>query len=345
MSVITPTTGRAGRARPSLPAPPERRREAPQSGAQGFLRYLGKRLAYGVIVLWGAFTASFFLLYILPGDAAGGLTAGTEGEDIEAILEEQRRILGLNRPVLVQYGDALWRALHGDFGVSIYTRRPATELYFEAFAETLKLAFTGLVIALILGILLSVIIELIGWKWARELLLSLPPVAVSLPPFFVGIVLLQFFAFQLRFIPPTGNSSFAGLLVASLALAVPGAGTISQLLTANLRGALTSPYIETVRNWGLSQWGVVLRHALRNSILPVVTAFGTTVGMMVGGTVLTETVFSRVGVGRVIVEAVDGRDTPVVLICVTVSAAIFVVVNFIVDAVYPLIDKRITLEG
>ncbi|WP_395245578.1 ABC transporter permease [Agromyces sp. MMS24-K17] len=345
MSVITRPTGRTGRTRPGLPALPRRRRGIPGAGTAGFARYLAKRLGYGVIVLWGAFTASFFLLYILPGDAAGGLTAGAEGDDIEAILEEQRELLGLNRPVLVQYVDALTRALRGDFGVSIYTRRPATELYFEAFGETLKLAFTGLAIALVLGILLSVVIELIDWKWARELLLSLPPVAVSLPPFWVSIVLLQLFAFQFRLIPPTGNNSLPGLLVASLALAIPGAGGISQLLTANLRGALTSPYIETVHNWGLSRWGVVLRHALRNSLLPVVTAFGTTVGLMVGGTVLTETVFSRVGVGRVIVEAVDGRDTPVVLICVTVSAGIFVLVNFVVDALYPLIDKRISLEG
>ncbi|WOF23475.1 ABC transporter permease [Microbacterium betulae] len=314
-------------------------------GAGGRLRYLGKRLAYGVVVLWGAFTASFFLLYVLPGDAAGGLTAGAEGEDLEAILAEQRELLGLDRPVLVQYGDALWRALHGDFGISIFTRRPATELYFEAFGETIRLAAVGLALAVVLGVLLSVLIELIDWTWARELLLSLPPIAVSVPPFWVGIVLLQLFAFQLRLIPPTGNDSLPGLLVASLALAIPGAGGVSQLLTTNLRGALTSPYIETVRNWGLGRAGVVVRHALRNSILPVVTSFGTTVGVMIGGTVLTETVFSRTGVGRVIVDAVDGRDTPVVLVCVTVSAAIFVAVNFVVDAVYPLIDRRIELEA
>lgn len=310
-----------------------------------FLPYVAKRLAYGVVVLWGAFTASFFLLYILPGDAAGGVTAGAEGGDIEAILAEQREILGLNRPVLVQYFDALWRALHGDFGDSIYSRRPAAELYFEAFGHTVSLAVTGLVLAVVLGVTLSIVIELIDWTWARELLLSLPAIAVSVPPFWIGLLLLQFFAFQLHWITSTGNDSFGGLVVASLGLAIPGAGGISQLLTTNLRGALTSPYVETVRNWGLSQRSVVLRHALRNSILPVVTSFGTTVGFMIGGTVLTETVFSRVGVGRIVVDAVDGRDTPVVLVCVTVSALIFVVVNFAVDVVYPLIDKRISLEG
>lgn len=316
----------------------------PSPAAGGFLRYLVRRLGYGLFVLWGAFTASFFLLYILPGDAAGGITAGAEGDDIQAILEEQRQLLGLDRPVLVQYGDALWGALRGDFGDSIYQRRPATEMYFESFGATLELAVTGLALAVVLGVALSILIELANWRWAREILLSLPAVAVAVPPFWVGLLLLQLFAFKLGLVPSTGNDSFGGLLVASLALAIPGAGAISQLLTVNLRGALTSPYIETVRNWGLSDRAVVIRHALRNSLLPVVTSFGTTVGVMFAGTVLTETVFSRLGVGRVIVDAVDGRDTPVVLVCVTVSAVIFVIVNFIVDALYPLIDKRISLE-
>ena len=331
------TTGRPGAGRTGLPA-------AGRSGTLAVVRYLGKRLVSGIVVLWGAFTASFFLLYILPGDAAGALTFGAEGDDIQALIAEQRELLGLDRPVLVQYFDALWGALRGDFGDSIYQRRPATELYFDAFGPTMQLAATGLVLAVILGVGLSVLIELIDWTWARETLLSLPAIAVAVPPFWIGLLLLHLFAFQLGLISATGNSGVLGLLVASLSLAIPGAGGISQLLTANLRGALTSPYIETVRNWGLGQRGVVIRHALRNSLLPVITSFGTTVGLMIGGTVLTETVFSRLGVGRVIVEAVDGRDTPVVLVCVTVSAAIFVTVNFVVDALYPLIDKRIALE-
>ncbi len=335
--MTTSITRRPGAACAGLRAPR-------RNGTAAFARYLSKRLLYGVIVLWGAFTASFFLLYILPGDAAGGLTFGAEGDDIEALLAEQRALLGLDRPVLVQYFDALWGALRGDFGDSIYQRRPATELYFESFGQTLELAATGLVLAVILGIGLSVLIELVDWQWAREALLSLPAIAVAVPPFWIGLLLLQLFAFKLGIISSTGNDSFLGLLVASLALAIPGAGAISQLLTANLRGALTSPYIETVRNWGLGKRAVIIRHALRNSLLPVITSFGTTVGIMIGGTVLTEIVFSRLGVGRVIVDAVDGRDTPVVLVCVTVSAAIFVVVNFVVDALYPLIDKRISLE-
>ncbi|MGW4735609.1 ABC transporter permease [Streptomyces shenzhenensis] len=305
----------------------------------------GLRLLYGVIVVWGAFTGAFLLLYVVPGDAAGGLTAGADGGDVKQLLAEQRKLLGLDRPVYVQYWDALTGALHGDFGQSIYQRRPAVDVYVESFPETLELALLGLLLAVVLGVTLSVVIELTHWKWARELLISLPPIAVSLPPFLVGLVLLQVCAFQLHWIDAVSDRGLGGLLVASVALAVAGGGSISQLLTANLRAALTSPYIETARNWGLSRFDIVVRHALKNAALPVVTSLGTTVGVMVGGTVLTETVFSRLGVGRLVVDAVNGRDMPVVLVAVTISAVIFVVVNLVVDALYPLLDKRIRWEG
>ena len=311
----------------------------------GLLRYAVRRLAYAAIVVWGAFTGAFFLLYIVPGDAAGGLTMGASGGDVEQLLAEQRELLGLDRPVLVQYGDALSGAVLGDFGDSLYQRRPAVEVFFEAFPATLQLAFLGLALAVVLGVALSVVIELTDWRWLRELLVSLPPVAVSLPPFLVALVLVQVVAFRLGWIDAFGDQTFLGLLVASLSIAVAGGGTISQLLTANLRGALTSPYVETARSWGLSRFDVVVRHALRNASLPVITALGTLIGVMVGGTVLTETVFSRPGIGRLVVDSVNGRDMPVVLVAVTVSALIFVTVNFVVDLVYPVVDKRIRLEG
>ncbi|MGN2641688.1 ABC transporter permease [Nocardia takedensis] len=309
------------------------------------VRYVLRRLAYAVVVVWGAFTGAFFLLYIVPGDAAGGLTLGADGGDIERMLAEQRELLGLNRPLYVQYFDALFSALRGDFGDSIYQRRPATDIFFESFGQTVQLAFLGLFLAVLLGVTLSVVIELIDWKWARELLISLPPVAVSLPPFIVALVGVQIFAFQLGWIKAFGDKTTLGLVIASLSIAVAGGGQISQLLTVNLRAALDSPYIETARNWGLSRFDLVVRHALRAASLPVVTALGTTVGVMVGGTVLTETVFSRLGVGRLIVDAVEGRDMPIVLIAVTASALIFVTVNLVVDLIYPVIDKRIRLDA
>lgn len=309
------------------------------------VRYSLRRLAYAGIVVWGAFTGAFLLLYVLPGDAAGGLTAGADGGDIEAILAEQRELLGLNRPVYVQYFDALFRALRGDFGASIYQRRPATEIYFEALPETLKLAFLGLLLAVVIGVTIALLIELTDWRWAREVLISLPPVMVSVPPFLVALIALQIAAFQFGWIQAIGDRSFAGLFVASLSLALAGAGGIAQLLIVNLKAAMTSPYIETARNWGLSRFDIVFRHALKNASLPVITSLGTTVGAMVGGTVLTETVFSRLGIGRIVVDAVNGRDMPMVLIAVVISAVVFVVINFLVDMIYPVIDKRIRLDA
>lgn len=308
------------------------------------VRYALRRLGYAVIVVWGAFTGAFFLLYVVPGDAAGGLTRGG-GDDVAAVLAEQRELLGLDRPVWEQYADALGSALTGDFGDSLYQRRPAVDVFFESFPETLKLAGLGLLLAIVIGVAIAVLVELANWRWLREALVSMPPVMVALPPFMVALVLIQVAAFKLGWINAFGDTSAAGLFFASLSIAVAGGGQIAQLLTANLRGALSSPYVHTARNWGLSRFDLVVRHALRNATLPVLTALGTLVGVMVGGTVLTETVFSRLGIGRLVVDAVNGRDMPVVLVAVTVSALIFVTVNFVVDLLYPLVDKRIRLES
>jgi peptide/nickel transport system permease protein len=302
--------------------------------------YLLQRFGYGLVVVFGAFTGGFFLLFILPGDAAIA-TAG-EGAS-QAGIAQRRAALGLDRSAWEQYTEALTRALRGDFGVSLLTGRDAVATYVEALPHTLTLAFVGLMLAVVLGVSFSVIVELTNWRPAREFLLSVPAVMVSLPPFLIGLLLLQVFSFRLHWVPATGTQSLVGLVTAASAIGLGGAGHIAQLLTANLRRVMTAPYIETLRNWGMAQHEIVLRHALKNASLPVLTALGTTTGVMVGGAVITESVFSRAGIGRIVVTAVDGRDIPVVLVAIVISAAIFVTINFIVDILYPIIDKRIVL--
>lgn len=312
------------------------RRDGPRVG-----RYAVTRLGHGLIVIWVAFTAAFLLLFAIPGDAASGLLRGATGEGTAEFIEDTRARLGLDRPILVQYLDALVGAVRGDFGNSYYYGIPATEVFFENFRYTLVLTATGLTIGLAVGLGLAVAAQL-GSGVLRELLVALPPLMVSLPGFWLALMLVQIFAFGLQLIPAIGNTAAAGsTVVASLALAIPGAGSVAQLANVNLDRALGSPYVATLRNWGLSRPRIVTRHALKNASLPVLTSFGTTVGIMLGGTVMTETVFSREGVGRVIVEAVDGKDMPVVLVAVTVSAVVFVLVNLLVDLAYPLIDRRI----
>jgi peptide/nickel transport system permease protein len=305
------------------------------------LGYTLRRLGYGAIVILGAFTGGFLLLYILPGSAAAA--AAGEGATIAAI-EQRKADLGLDRPAIVQYIDALSRALRGDFGVSLLTGRPATETYFDALPHTLALTFTGLAVAVLLGVTFAVAVELAPWPQLREGLLSLPAIVVSLPPFLLGLWLLHIFSFKLHWVPATGTQGAGSLIIAAVAIGLGGAGHIAQLLSANFRRVMSSPYVETLRNWGLSERDVVLRHALKNASLPVLTALGTTVGFMLGGAVITETVFSRSGIGRIVIAAVDGRDIPVVLMAVIISAAIFVVINFLVDILYPIIDKRIVLH-
>lgn len=343
---MTPTSSRAGerrRAAPDPAAPPD---PAPASSrrpgaGQGYLRYLTRRLVYGVLVLFLAFTGSFFLLFVVPGDAAGALTFGASGEGLEETLDAQRELLGIDRPVLVQYGEALVNAVRGDFGISFAHKAPATDVYFSAFGQTFQLALTGLLLAVAFGVTLGLLTELSRFAWLREALVTIPPLAASLPAFLTALLLLQFFAFGIGVIEPFGDESFVGLLVAAVCIALPGGANIAQLLTVNLQRTMRSPYVETLQNWGLSRREIVVKHGFKNAILPVLTSFGTTVGNIFAGTVLTETVFSRNGVGRITVDAVSGHDTPVVLVAVTVSALIFVVVNLVVDALYPVIDKRI----
>lgn len=306
-----------------------------------YLRYISRRLLYGILVLFLTFTGSFFLLFIIPGDAAGALTTGGEGANLAAALQEQRELLGLDRPIQTQYLDALWSALHGDFGVSFREKVPASTVYFEAFGDTLRLASVGLLLAIVVGLAVGLLTQVAQRSWLREALLAVPPLFVSLPIFLTALLLLQLFAFKLGVIEPFGDESLAGLVVASLCIAFPGGAHIAQLLAVNLERTMRSPYVETLANWGLTRREILYRHGLKNAVLPVLTSFGTTVGNIFAGTVITETVFSRNGVGRIIVDAVNAKDIPVVLISVTVSAAIFVVVNLLVDALYPVIDKRI----
>lgn len=306
-----------------------------------YLHYMSKRVLYGVLVLFLAFTGSFFLLYVIPGDAAGALAFGGDGGTDQAALDQQRELLGLDRPILVQYFDALVRALQGDFGSSLIHKQSASEVYFSAFGLTIQLASVGLVLALIIGFGLGLLTTLARFTWLREALTSIPPLAASLPAFLTALLLLQFFAFTITVIEPFNDQSFLGLFVASLCIAIPGGAAIAQLLSINMEQTLKSPYVETLVNWGLTRREIVFRHGIKNAVLPVMTAFGTIVGAIFAGTVLTETVFSRNGVGRLIVDAVKGKDTPMVLIAVTASAAVFVIVSLVVDALYPIIDKRI----
>lgn len=310
-------------------------------------RYLLRRAAQGLVVLWAAFTLAFFVLYLLPSDPAA-LAAGAGGEvqDVDpALLDDLRARYGLDRPLLVQYGDALLHAVRLDFGPSYQSGAPAGSLVAQALPETLKLTGAALVLAVLGGTALAVASVLPRSRALRQVLSALPPLGVALPTFFVGLVLLQWVSFRAGLLPAIGNAGWQSLVLPAVTLAVPPGAQLAQVLSRSLRGTLGEPYVETARAKGAGRLRVHLGHALRNAAIPAFTMLGVMVGALLGGAVVTETVFSRVGLGRLTVQSVNTQDVPVVLAIVSLSALVFVVTTLVVDLLYPVLDPRIESRG
>ncbi|TVT39931.1 ABC transporter permease [Amycolatopsis rhizosphaerae] len=305
--------------------------------------YLLRRLGQAVIVLWAAFTLSFAILYLLPGDAVlaklgGGDAALTVTQDQ---LARARAEYGLSDPWPVQYGKRLLAALHGDFGRSVITGDTATHMVLTALPATAAVAGLGLLLGVVLGGGIALAATYTRRRWLGTLLSSLPPLGTSLPVFWVGLVLVQIFSFQLRILPALGNHGPQSLVLPAVTLALPTGAVIGQVLEKSLRTQLDQPYVETAKARGASRARVHWRHALRNAAMPALTMIGVITGQLLAGSVVTETVFSRDGVGRVTTTAVNTQDIPVVQAVIVLAAFFFVVVNLVVDLVYPLLDPRV----
>ncbi|GAV38707.1 ABC transporter permease [Streptomyces acidiscabies] len=307
--------------------------------------YVLKRLAQAVGVLWAAFTVSFVILYYLPGDPVSAMAgAGADSAQIDpAQLAALRSEYGFDKPLLAQYADALGRAVRGDFGDAISTGRPVASTIADALPQTLQLTSLALLLAVVCGGGLAVLATYTRARWLRQTLLSLPPLGVSVPTFWVGLVLVELFSFRLRWFPAFGNDGLDGLILPAVTLAVPTGALVAQVLAKSLLTALDQAYVETARAKGAGRWRIHLRHALRNASLPALTVVGLLVGQLVAGSVVVETVFSRDGLGRVTAAAVTAQDIPLVQGVVVFGALVFVLANLLVDLVYPLLDPRIVV--
>ncbi|MFI8529629.1 ABC transporter permease [Streptomyces aquilus] len=310
-------------------------------------RYVIKRLAQAVGVLWAAYTVSFLVLDFLPGDPVTAMAgAGVDSGDVDpARLAALRHEYGFDQPILAQYADYLGRAVRGDFGDAVSTGRPVTSTLADALPQTLQLTGAALLLAVLLGGGLAVVATHTSQRWLRQLLLSLPPLGVSVPTFWVGLLLVEVFSFRLHWFPAFGNDGLRGLVLPALTLAIPTGALVAQVLAKSLLTALDQAYVETARAKGAGRWRVHLRHALRNASLPALTVVGLLVGQLIAGSVVVETVFSRDGLGRVTAAAVTVQDIPVVQGVVVFGALIFVATNLLVDLVYPLLDPRIVVAS
>jgi peptide/nickel transport system permease protein len=309
--------------------------------------YVLRRLVQAVGVLWAAHLASFLILNLLPGDpvstmAAGGLQTGQISPERLASLRAE---YGFDRPVLVQYGDYLGRTLRGDFGDSVATGRSVTSTLAAALPPTLQLTSAALLLAVLGGGGLALAATYTRRQWLRQLLLSLPSVGVSIPSFWIGLMLVQILSFRARLFPAFGNQGVRGLVLPTVTLAIPAGALIAQVLARSLLSALDEPYVTTARAKGIRRPRIHRHHVLRNASLPALTVVGLLAGQTLAGAVVVETVFSRDGLGRVMASAVAVRDIPVVQGVVVFAAAAVVLVNLAVDLLYPVLDRRIVLVG
>lgn len=306
-------------------------------------RFILRRLGHAVLVLWATFTATFLLLYALPGDAA--LSKAGASSEAAVVDEEQiaqvRAELGMDDPLVVQYGRTLLDTVTLDFGRSLQSGTPVRELYADAVPHTLQLAGAGFLLAIVLGFGWALLATYVRWRPARVLLGSLPALGVSVPTFWVALLALQWFSFRWQLFPAFGNDGLRSLVLPAVVVAIPSAAVAAQLLSRSIETTLDAPFIATARAKGASRLRILLGHTLRNSLLPVLTALGMTAGHLIGGSVVAETVFTRAGIGEVALRAVNFQDSPVLLVAVLVAAAVFVTVNLAVDLLYRVVDPRI----
>ena len=308
------------------------------------VRYIQRRLFIMVPVLWGVVTLVFFFMYMLPGDPAAVIIAqsGGKAENL-AILREQ---LGLDDPLHIQYWRFLTNAIRGDFGNSIFLHKPVMEVIWENLGPNIELASAGMAVALLTGLGTGIVAALHHNTWIDRATMVFAIACVSLPNFWLALLLMYgISAVSMRWgvtlLPITGQGDLKHLILPALVLGLSASGALARLVRSSMLEVMRQVYITTARAKGLAERMVTLRHALRNALIPVVTMLGLQFGALLGGTVIIETVFSRRGLGRTIVDAIRNKDLPVVQGAVFLTSTAYMLVNLLVDVSYAAIDPRI----
>ena len=301
--------------------------------------FLARRLLQALPVLFGVSVCVFLMIHMVPGDPAE-LLAGDMAtrEDIENV----RHSLGLDPPLLTQYLHFMGNALTGDFGVSFRTRRPVLEEIGPRFRNTVLLGSVALVIAAVLGGIAGIVSAVKRFSWMDNVALVLSILAVSMPAFSLGLLLILLCAVWYNLLPMSGFGSWDAIILPALTLSAASAAVICRVMRSSLVEVMENQYVRTARAKGLRETLVIWRHGVRNAIIPVVTVVGLQLGYLLGSAVVTETVFAWPGLGRLLVQSILARDFPVVQAAVLIVAITFVLVNILTDLLYGLLDPRIS---
>jgi len=305
------------------------------------LRYLIRRLLLTIPVLLGVATLVFALIHFIPGDPAQAMLGeGAAPEDVAQLRER----LGLDRPLLVQYGSFLQGLLRGDLGVSLRNDQPVTQQILERMPATAELAFASMAIAVLIALPLGIIAAVWRGTFADFSAMTLSLLGISVPNFWLGPLLAIVFAVELGWLPVGGRGTLAHLVLPAVTLGAALAAILARMTRASLLEELREPYVLAARAKGVSRARAVLHHALRNSLIPIVTILGLQFGVVLTGAVITETIFAWPGIGRLLIQSISFRDYPVVQGCVLLIAVTYVGVNLITDLTYGFLDPRIRVD-
>lgn len=305
------------------------------------LEYFIKRLIQMIPVVLGVILVVFLIMQLVPGDPARVIA----GEDAPAeAVEVIRHKLGLDRPLLLQYLSYIGDVARGDFGESYRSGMPVLELIRQRLPTTLTLAGASITVTIIVGLTAGILAAVKQNSKADIFVMITALLGVSLPIFWVGLLLMYFFAVKWMLLPVAGWGTWKHVILPAVTLGMHGAAAVARMTRSSMLEVIRQDYIRTAHAKGLSESVVIYKHALKNALVPVITIIGVQMGVLLGGSVVTESVFAINGLGRLIVDAIKLRDIPVVQGGVLVASVIFILVNLAVDMLYKVLNKRIDLS-
>ncbi|ACM31345.1 ABC transporter permease [Agrobacterium rhizogenes] len=309
-----------------------------------YLGYALQRLAQALVVVALAYILTFLIINVLPGDPISNMLLDPENgfsrQDVAPIIA----YYGLDKPISAQLWIALSRFVTGDLGISLRSSLPVSGLVLDALPSTLILAASALSVALVLAFLIALASQNLPRKYGQGLVRLLPAASLSIPSFIIGIFLIQVFAFQFGLFRITNPDTFAATAFAALALGVPVSAQIAEVLVTNLDHEARQEYFSVARSRSLSRIELFTYHQLRPSSLPLITMIALAVGELLGGSLVTEAIFGRSGIGSLVQGAVSMQDYPVIQAVVSLAATVFVAVNLLADLAYPLLDPRLRAD-
>ncbi len=305
-------------------------------------RYAARRLLITIPTILAITVLVFSMLQLVPGDPAEIFLG--ERQSSPELLEQVRHDMGLDRPLHEQYLSYLWGVLHGDLGVSLYNNQPVVQLILDALPHTLELSLTAMLVSTILGTALGVLAALKHNTWVDSLAMVFALLGVSTPVFWLGLMLIFFFSVRLQWFPPMGQGDLNRLVLPALALSLLSSATLARLVRSSMLEVMNEDYIRTARAKGLRERSLIIRHALRNALIPAITVLGLQFGGLLSGAVLTETIFARAGLGRMYVESILNLDITLVQGLTLILAVCIILTNILVDLSYSFLDPRIRYE-